>query len=290
MTLANLEYFQAICRHQNITQAAAELHVSQPNLSHVIHELEKEFGLTLFLRRNKGLILTEEGQQFANEASLLLEQAAAFSSRMTQLGKANKTLNVGIPPASGNLFFPDVLHILRERYPQLTLNLMESGSLSNRQAVLDGGLDVAFTSTRSPVSSAFGCHLLSQVGIHCYISMKNPLSQSSSISLEQVGGTPLVLVSNDCFLTSDFFNTCRQSKITPHVILHTNQLSIIRQLVENNTAAAILFGGVLPESDLYAELPIQEIEPARIYLIWNGRSPVTAAKSKFIHVVKEIYP
>ena len=35
-------------------------------------ELEQEFGLTLFHRQNKGLILTDEGRQFLNEAELLL--------------------------------------------------------------------------------------------------------------------------------------------------------------------------------------------------------------------------
>ena len=64
MKLSQLEYFQTICKHCNLTRAAEELHVSQPSLTHVIHDLEQEFGLTLFLRQNKGLVLTEEGRQF----------------------------------------------------------------------------------------------------------------------------------------------------------------------------------------------------------------------------------
>lgn len=62
MKFIQLKYFQTVCKYNNLTRAAKELHISQPGLTHVIHELEQEFGLTLFLRQNKGLILTEQGK------------------------------------------------------------------------------------------------------------------------------------------------------------------------------------------------------------------------------------
>ena len=58
MKLFQLRYFQTVCKYSNLTRAAEELHISQPGLSHAIQELEREFGLTLFLRQNKGLVLT----------------------------------------------------------------------------------------------------------------------------------------------------------------------------------------------------------------------------------------
>lgn len=73
MKLSQLKYFQVVCKHNNLTRAAEELHISQPGLTHVIQEMEQEFGLTLFLRRNKGLVLTEEGRKFLEEANLLLQ-------------------------------------------------------------------------------------------------------------------------------------------------------------------------------------------------------------------------
>lgn len=61
MRLTQLKYFQAVCRYQNMTRAAAELHVSQPSLSNAIHELEDEFGMVLFRRKSRGIALTEQG-------------------------------------------------------------------------------------------------------------------------------------------------------------------------------------------------------------------------------------
>ncbi|CDA78706.1 transcriptional regulator [Clostridium sp. CAG:242] len=105
MKLSQLEYFQTICKHCNLTRAAEELHVSQPSLTHVIHDLEQEFGLTLFLRQNKGLVLTEEGRQFLDETNRLLEQTNYFVSRMKILGQSNQVVHFGLPPASATLFF-----------------------------------------------------------------------------------------------------------------------------------------------------------------------------------------
>ena len=109
MKLTHLQYFQTVCKHSNLTRAAEELHISQPGLTHVIHDLEREFALTLFLRQNKGLVLTEEGRQFLNEVNLLLEQVESFSGRMKLLGKANQVIRFGLSPASVTLYFSPVI-------------------------------------------------------------------------------------------------------------------------------------------------------------------------------------
>ena len=41
MKLTHLQYFQTVCKHSNLTRAAEELHISQPGLTHVIHDLER---------------------------------------------------------------------------------------------------------------------------------------------------------------------------------------------------------------------------------------------------------
>ena len=78
MTLVQLKYFQTVCKYNNITRASNELHISQPSLSNAIKDLEKEFGISLFYRFSKGLVLTEEGSLFLEETNHLLEHADLF--------------------------------------------------------------------------------------------------------------------------------------------------------------------------------------------------------------------
>ena len=72
MKIVQLEYFCAATRLHSITQAAAELYVTQPAISTAIKELEKEFSISLFTRTKNHLSLTKEG-------SILPESTEALS-------------------------------------------------------------------------------------------------------------------------------------------------------------------------------------------------------------------
>lgn len=75
MTLQQLTYLVTVAECGNITDAAERLFISQPSLSTAIHNLEKEMGVTAFVRSNKGVAVTREGEELLAFARQLLEQA-----------------------------------------------------------------------------------------------------------------------------------------------------------------------------------------------------------------------
>ena len=81
MTLQQLRQVIAIADSGSLNEAARRLYVSQPNLSSVVKELEKEIGITLFLRSNRGIQLTPEGKQFIGFARQVVEQYALLEDR-----------------------------------------------------------------------------------------------------------------------------------------------------------------------------------------------------------------
>lgn len=290
MTLIQLKYFQTVCKYNNMTRAAEELHISQPGLTHAIRELEQEFNLTLFLRQNKGLILTKEGQQFLNETDFLLEQVDSFVSRMQLLGQSNQVIQFGLSPASATIFFSPIMQEFHRQYPEVKVNVVENGSMTNHQRILDGKLDIALLSSDSPMSSAFGSYPIAVARICLYLSKKHPLAQEKTVSLKDIGKIPLVLLSEDSFLTADTLKTCAQYKVKPKIILTTNQISIVKRLIENNTAGTLLFHGTIPDSDLYQAIPVQEFRDANIYLVWNQYNPISTAVKHLIKTVQLLYP
>lgn len=64
MNLRQLEVFRAVCEQGGFTRAAQSLYMTQPAVSHVIAELEKEAGCPLFDRISRRIYLTEAGRIF----------------------------------------------------------------------------------------------------------------------------------------------------------------------------------------------------------------------------------
>ena len=83
MTLKQLQYITTIAETGNITEAAKRLFIAQPSLTASVHELEKEYGITIFLRGNKGVKLTPEGDEFLGYARQVLEQTGLIEERYT---------------------------------------------------------------------------------------------------------------------------------------------------------------------------------------------------------------
>ena len=86
MTLKQLQYAVTVAETGNMTEAARKLFIAQPSLTSAIHELEKEYGITIFTRSNKGIELTPDGDEFLGYARQVLEQAGLIEERYT--GKA----------------------------------------------------------------------------------------------------------------------------------------------------------------------------------------------------------
>jgi len=73
-SLSGLEAFESVARLGSFTAAAAELHVTQSAVSHRIKALEAQLGCDLFVRRARGVELTDEGQALAEPTRRAFEQ------------------------------------------------------------------------------------------------------------------------------------------------------------------------------------------------------------------------
>lgn len=81
MTLQQLKYVVTVAENGTITNTAKKLYISQPSLTNAIHELEKEMNIVIFQRTNKGIVLSQEGEDFLGYARQVLEQAAILEDK-----------------------------------------------------------------------------------------------------------------------------------------------------------------------------------------------------------------
>ncbi len=144
MELRHLRYFVAVAEEENVTRAAARLHVSQPPVSRQIRDLENELGVKLFDRTAKSVHLTEAGRVFYQEARSVLQRAteAVASVRAVANGDAGE-LHIGYAPSLTVQLLPVALREFQAASPGVRISLHD---LSNEQMLVrlrEGELDAA---------------------------------------------------------------------------------------------------------------------------------------------------
>jgi len=199
MELRHLRYFVAVAEEENVTRAAARLHVSQPPLSRQIRDLEEELGLQLFERKPQSLKLTNAGQIFLNEARAVLDRAnEALRVAATLAGRINTEIHVGYAPSPTIEILPRALQRFDAENNGVRIRLHDLSTEEMIHGLKDKSLDLALTIRPSgsmaagilfePIRSYAACLALPPA---------HPLSTVPKITLRQVAAEPLVVYSKE---------------------------------------------------------------------------------------------
>ncbi len=283
MTLVQLQYFN------NITKAAAELHITQPSISNAIKDLEEEFGVNLFYRLSKGLSLTEEGHYFLEKANQILDCCDALVQQMCDMGNKKKDINIGVPPMIGTILFPYMFQSFRELYPDIKLSLLEYGSVHTCELVADGTLDAAIVSMNSADHSNFeSVNILDTETLFC-VSTTHPLAKCPAVDFDMIKDEPFVLFKEDSYQTASIKKLFKNQSITPNVILYSSQLHTIKELIVNNVACSVLYKGIVNNNDDIVAIPFKNPIMTKIKLIWNKNKHLYSDVTKFIEFTKSYH-
>ncbi|MBD5543363.1 MAG: LysR family transcriptional regulator [Lachnospiraceae bacterium] len=96
MTLTQLIYAVKIADTKSMNKAAAELFVSQPALSGAVRDLEDELHIELFIRTNRGIVVTTEGEEFLSYARQMVELNKMIGERYMEHKQAKKKFSVSM--------------------------------------------------------------------------------------------------------------------------------------------------------------------------------------------------
>ena len=115
-----LRVFDAAARHLSFTRAAEELFVTQAAVSHQIKSLEDFLGLKLFRRRNRSLLLTEEGQSYFLDIKEIFSQLTE-ATRKLQARSAKGALTVSLLPSFAIHWLVPRLSSFNSAYPGIAI-------------------------------------------------------------------------------------------------------------------------------------------------------------------------
>lgn len=198
MTLQQLKYIVTVAETGNITEAAKRLFISQPSLTNAIRELEKEMQITIFNRTNKGVAVSNEGDEFLSYARQVLEQVGLLEEKYLNVKEQRPRFSVSCQHYSFAVnAFVDVIQEFDANQYDFTLRETQTYEIIEDVSRLKSEIGILYVSSKN---EEIIMKLIKQNGLkfeelfmakpHVFISSKHPLAEREAISLEDLEEYP----------------------------------------------------------------------------------------------------
>lgn len=140
--------FYYVAKYRNFTQAANVLMNNQPNITRTIKTLESALGCTLFVRSNRGVRLTPEGEKLYAHIRIAVEQIQAGEKELSMdKNLQSGVVSIGATEVALRCFLLPVLNEYHRRYSNIRLRISNHSSPQAISALRNGLVDIAFVTT-----------------------------------------------------------------------------------------------------------------------------------------------
>ena len=248
MNLQHLRYFLAVSRSNSFTQAARQLHVTQPTVSGGVAELEKELGVRLFHRAGRKVELTLEGRTLSNYALRIEDLVDEAQDRVSAGGPiAGDSFAFGAIDAAVIYLLPESLGRYTDLHPQIQLSIQVAPSrylvddlLANRSEF--AVLSLPFEHPRLDTLPILRDEMPLVVGAH------HAFAGKRSVRLEQVAEETLILFHSDSISRRIVDEHFAEAALTPRVVMEMRSPEAMRKLVEAGVGISFLPSMAVAES------------------------------------------
>jgi LysR family transcriptional regulator, nitrogen assimilation regulatory protein len=192
MDTAHLKAFLRIAETGSISRAAQSLGIAQPSLSQQLLRLEDEIGFKLFDRIARGVILTEPGRIFLEQARHILhvtEQAVADARQMRD--EARGQVVFAMPPSIARLAGLPLVEALAREAPMVRVRLVEAYTGSIRGWLESEKIDLGILYDLGPLRHLAARFLLSDK--LAFVGPPGRFGPGASAALHDISGEPLIM-------------------------------------------------------------------------------------------------
>ncbi|WP_020385101.1 LysR family transcriptional regulator [Kribbella catacumbae] len=237
LNLVHLKVLAAVARHGSVTEAARELHYSQPSVSHHLSRLEAITGVRLIQRVGRGIRLTPEGQLLASRATEIIGRVDAATNELAaQVGLQTGRIRLAANASALSTIVPKAATTLAQAHPGLELSLIDRHPVEALQLLRHGEVDVAliFRYADAPVEDA-GFRLVHVGNDPVYL-----VSQRPDDSLANHRDSPWI---GGCERCQDQLTiVCRQEGFTPRIASFSDDMVVLQALVAAGIGVTTLPG------------------------------------------------
>lgn len=295
MTLQQLKYALTIADCGSMNEAAKQLFISQPSLSETMKELETEIGLDIFLRSNRGIVITPEGEEFLGYARQVTEQFGLLQSKyIDKKVKEKFSVSTQHYTFAVKAFVETVKQIGMEQYEfavheTTTISVIENvKNFKSEIGVLyendfnEKVLNKMFKENGLEFVELFSCDTF------VYLWSGHPLAKQDVIAMEELDEYPCLSFdqgkNNSLYLAEEMKSTYEYRRL----IKANDRATLLNLMIGLN--AYTLCSGIICEDlngDDYKAVPLKETEKMRIGYIKRKGAKVSHIGELYIEELKK---
>lgn len=219
MTLSQLSYVIAVASSSSMNEASKKLFISQPSISATIRELEEEIGINIFIRSNRGISLTPEGEEFVGYAKQVVTQYELIENKYITGGKIKKRFSVS---AQHYAFAVDAFAKMVEEFGMdgYDFAMYETKTYDVIQDVkkFKSEIGILYLNdfnrkiiTKLLDENELEFHPLLDCGVYAYMWKKHPLAKKKRVTFDELNSYPCIIFeqgsNNSFYFAEEMFST-----------------------------------------------------------------------------------
>jgi DNA-binding transcriptional LysR family regulator len=280
MNFAQLYCFVALSDTGSFTETAHMTHLTQSAVSHSLAALERELGVTLLERNNRGVVaLTGIGRALLPHARALLAQAEAIEQgARAARGLVKGNLRLGsIPPVASPLLAGVLAHF-HQHYPDIDVVLFEGSFEEVEEWLGSNVIDVGFV--HHPAKGLESTYLATDE-LHVFVANEHRLHGRTSVTIEDLRDESWIARPTGCDLSTIFEHLGEKHR--PPVRFQASEGSTILAMVREGLGITILPRKLLPgKLEGITSIPLDPPRPLQIGLAVRSMAPASPAAHLFV--------
>lgn len=295
MTLQQLLYSVTIAKTKSMNKAAAELYISQPALSSAIHELEEELQIEIFIRNQRGIIVTAEGENFLSYARQIVEMSELLKDRYTSEHIHANKFSVSMQHYS---FAVEAFMTLAEEFKlhdyELAVHETKTSEVIENVEKFRSEIGIIYQNdfNKKAIDKILqdkGLEFvpLFQCAVYVYMSVGHPLAEKESISFKELFEYPCLSFeqgdNNSFYYAEEMFPTHKYQR----TIKADDRATMLNLMTGMH--GFTLCSGIICEKlngDGYVAIPLQSDEKMTIGYIKRRKMPLSKIGEKYISILK----
>lgn len=246
MEIRLLKYVIILNETGSFTKAAESLHIAQPSLSQQIAKLERDLGVSLFIRKRGGITPTDAGSRFIERAKRIVQLDEDLEREMRERseGMGNKIF-IGTTAITGGHVLPPLLEVFSKTFPHVHVSLVEASTDVLEELTDQGEVDLSILSLpiRNPrltYTSMLTEPLLLALPPReeewmSDTMLRNISSDADAVHepfhLRRLSAMPFIILKEGYGFRSTVLQICAENGFQPNVIYQTTSIETAQSLV-----------------------------------------------------------